>query len=57
MVIGTKDKAYEMYKVYCDANEIKALYINDANHSLEVVGKPYESIEVLKSVMQFMLER
>ena len=54
VVIGTKDKAYEMYKEYCDANSIKALYINDANHSLEVEGKPHESIDVLKNVMRFI---
>lgn len=54
VVIGTKDKAYEIYKEYCDANGIKVLYINDANHSLEVMGNPYESMDVLKSVMRFI---
>jgi len=54
VVIGTKDKAYEIYKEHCDANGIKALYINDANHSLEVEGQPYESIDVLKRVIRFI---
>ena len=54
VVIGTQDKAYELYKNHCEENKIKALYIKDANHSLEVEGKPYESIDVLKSVMQFI---
>ena len=54
VVIGTKDKAYELYKNHCDNNKIKALYIKDANHSLEVDGQPYESIDVLKRVMQFI---
>ena len=54
VVIGTQDKAYEIYKEHCDKNKIKVLYIKDANHSLEVEGQPYESIEVLKSVMRFI---
>lgn len=54
VVIGTQDKAYELYKNHCDENMIKALYIKDANHSLEVEGQPYESIDVLKSVMHFI---
>ena len=54
VVIGTKDKAYELYKNHCKENKIKAMYIEDANHSLEIEGQPYESIDVLKSVMQFI---
>lgn len=54
VVIGTRDKAYQIYKEHCDTNKIEALYINDANHSLEVEGKPYKSIDVLKKVMQFV---
>lgn len=54
VVIGTKDKAYEIYKEHCDKNKIEALYIKDANHSLEVKGQPYESIDVLKRVMRFI---
>ena len=54
VVIGTRDKAYQVYKDYCDANGIHALYVDEANHSLEVEGKPYQSIDVLKNVMQFI---
>lgn len=54
VVIGTQDKAYELYKNHCDENKMKALYVEDANHSLEVDGQPYESIDVLKSVMRFI---
>ena len=54
VVIGTQDKAYPVYKEYCDKHKIKALYINDANHSLEVERKPYESIDILKNVMKFI---
>lgn len=54
VVIGTQDKAYELYKNHCEENKIKALYIKDANHSLEVEGQPYESIDVLKNVMRFI---
>ena len=54
VIIGTQDKAYQIYKEFCDENNIKALYIDVANHSLEVANKPYESIDVLKSVMKFI---
>ena len=54
VVIGTRDKAYNIIKNHCDNNEINALYIVGGNHSLEVDGKPYESIEVLKQVIQFI---
>ena len=54
IVIGTKDKAYQVYKDYCDTNDIKALFVDEANHSLEVEGKPYQSMDVLKKVMQFI---
>ena len=43
-----------LYKKYCEKNGIHTLYIDNANHSLEVEGKPYESIEVLKMVMEFI---
>ena len=54
VVIGTRDKAYELYKNHCDENMIKAMYVSGANHSLEVEGQPYESIDVLKRVMRFI---
>ena len=54
VVIGTKDKAYELYKNHCEENGIKVMYVEDANHSLEIEGKPYESIDVLKGVMKFI---
>lgn len=54
VVIGTDDKAYQTYKEYCDANSIKALYVEGANHSLEVEGQPYQSMDILKTIMQFI---
>lgn len=54
VVMGTQDKAYPIYKEYCDKYMLKTLYVEDANHSLEVTNKPYESIDVLKNVMQFI---
>ena len=54
VIIGTQDKSYPIYKEYCDANKIKVLYIDGANHSLEIAGRPYESIDILKSVMKFI---
>lgn len=54
VVIGTEDKAYQTYKEYCDANSIKALFVEGANHSLEVEGQPYQSMDILKTIMQFI---
>ena len=54
VVIGTSDKAYQVYRDYCDINGINAMYVNEANHSLEVEGQPYQSMNVLKKVMQFI---
>ena len=54
VVIGTDDKAYQTYKEYCDANSIKALFVEGANHSLEVEGQPYQSMDILKTIMQFI---
>lgn len=54
VVIGTEDKAYRAYREYCDANCIKALFVEGANHSLEVEGQPHQSIDILKIVMQFI---
>ena len=54
VVIGTADEVYPECKAYCDEHGIKPLYIVGANHSLEVEGKPYESLEILKDVMKFI---
>ena len=54
VVIGTNDKAYGFYKTCCEEKSVKALYIEDADHSLEIVGKPYKSIRVLENVMRFI---
>lgn len=54
VVIGTNDKAYRFYKTCCEEKGVKALYIEDADHSLEIAGKPYESIRVLEDVMRFI---
>jgi len=56
IVIGTKDAAFSVYKDYCEHKLIKTLYIEGANHSLEIEGKPYESIDALKRVMRFMMD-
>lgn len=54
VVIGTVDEVYPECKAYCDEHGIKPLYIEGANHSLEVEGKPFESLEILKDVMKFI---
>ena len=54
VVIGTKDEAYPIYKKHCDDNEVRVLYVNNANHSLVVVGEPFQSIDILKDVMKFI---
>ena len=54
VVIGTHDEAYEVYKEHCEKNKIAALFVKNANHSMEIQGQTYESIEALKSVMEFI---
>lgn len=56
VIIGTNDEAYEAYKKYCEKHKIYTLYIENANHSLEIQGQPYENIEILKKVMEFIGE-
>ena len=54
VVIGTNDKAYELYKSFCDDNQINSLYVEGADHSLEIPMQLYNSIEVLECVMCFI---
>lgn len=52
VVIGTADEVYPECKAYFDEHGIKPMYIEGANHSLEVKGKLFESLEILKDVMK-----
>lgn len=54
VVMGTADEVYPECKEYCDEHGIKPLYIEGANHSLEVKGKPFESLEILRDVMRYI---
>jgi len=54
VVIGTADEVYPECKAYFDEHGITPLYIEGANHPLEVDGKPFESLEILKDVMRYI---
>ena len=54
VVMGTADEVYPECKAYCVAHGIKPLYIEGANHSLEVEGKPFESLDILRDVMRYI---
>lgn len=54
VVIGKNDKACEIYKNTCEEENIKALYIEHADHSLEIMNRPFESISALEKVMKFI---
>ena len=54
VVIGTADEVYPECKAYCDEHGIQSLYIEGADHSLEVKGKPFESMEILRDVMRYI---
>lgn len=56
VIIGTKDKAYPLFKEHCAKHRIPALFIEGGDHSLEIADKPFESIEVLKKVLTFIQE-
>ena len=51
VVMGTLDEAYPVYKEHCEKNGVKALFVDGANHSLEVEGQPLQSLDILKQVM------
>ena len=54
VVIGTADEVYPECKKYCDEHGIRPMYIEGANHSLEVEGKLFESLEILRDVMRYI---
>lgn len=54
VVIGTADEVYPQCKAYCKKHGIQPLYVEGANHSLEVEGKLFESLEILRDVMKFV---
>lgn len=51
---GTADEVYSQCKMYCEEHDIKPLYVEGANHSLEVEEKLFESLEILKEVMKYI---
>lgn len=54
VVIGTADEVYPECKAYFDEHDIRAMYIEGANHSLEIKGRLFESLEILKDVIKFV---
>lgn len=54
VVIGTKDEAFGAYKQHCDESGIEALYIENANHSLEVEGSVFCNLEIIEKVMKYI---
>lgn len=54
VVIGTKDEAFGAYKKHCDESGIEALYIENANHSLEVEGSVFCNLEIIEKVMKYI---
>ena len=56
VVIGTRDEAYVAYKNHCDEIGIDAMYIANANHSLEVEGSVFHNIKIIEKVMKYIDE-
>ncbi len=54
VVIGAVDEVYPECKTYFDEHGIEPMDIEGADHSLEVKGKPFESLEILKNVMRYI---
>lgn len=57
VVMGTADEVYPECRAYCDEHGIQPLYIEGANHSMEVEGKPFESLEILRDVMEYVARK
>ena len=54
VIIGTNDKAYSLFEPHCNTNNIPLLTVNGGDHSLEIVGKPLESIDALKNIVKHL---
>lgn len=54
VVIGTADEVYPECEAYFEEHGIRPMYIEGADHSLEIKGKPFESLEILRDVMRYM---
>lgn len=54
VVIGTADEVYPECKACFEEHGIQPMYVEGANHSLEIEGKPFESLEILQNVMHFL---
>lgn len=54
VVIGTADEVYPECKAYFDERGIQPMYVEGADHSLEVKGKAFESLEILKEVIRYI---
>lgn len=54
VVIGTCDREFEFVKKCCDDRDVQVLYIEGVNHSLEIEDEPFESMEVLRKVVEFI---
>lgn len=54
IIIGTKDKAYSLFQEQCATHHIPLFTIEGGDHSLEITGKPLESINALKKVMEYL---
>ena len=52
VIIGTNDKEYSLFKEICEKKSVKALYIEGADHSLEISSKPFASIQALEEVLR-----
>lgn len=56
IVIGTNDNAYPFYKELCERKNVEALYIETADHLLEIQNRPFDSIRVLENVLKFIVK-
>ena len=54
VIMGTKDKHYSAYHQHCSTHNIPALFLPNANHSLEVDDDPLKSIELLNEYLTFL---
>lgn len=54
VVIGTADPAFEKVSHHCSQCEAKTLYIDCGDHSLEIPGDPFASLEVARSVIRYI---
>ena len=54
VVIGTEDGEYHLVREWCEQHSVSCLAVEGADHSMELFGRPHESIDVLHRILNYI---